>query len=1263
MANEIITANQDIDYIEKDYSSVVDALITYATVNYGSGTSANRLWTDFNADSFSRTWLEIVAYVSDVLFFYLDNQATQSYLQTATIRSAVEDIAAQFGYVPATNTSASGVATFTTTGAGTIPKGFKVAATNGAEFYLTAAITASGAQEIDGNVIQGEEVVDTFVAEGLQNEEFDLSKEDIIVDQSNSSTSLISPVLTVNGNEYTLVNTFIWQNGTDTDAITDSLGNVIGGGGRVYDLKERDSGIPYIMFGDGEFGRKLVSGDTISITYRNGGGSIGNISKDTLTTLVDSNIIVSSVTNNADFSGGADEQSINRLRELIPASLRTLERAVAEQDYSDILKANFNEVFDASTEQNKKDPGVDLNVYVIPSGSGIASITDNVVLYNQLVDFLNRRKMVTVQYSILDAYGIDFIIELEIFVGSTISRSTTVESINTALKSFFDLDTGGSDGSGMGFAKQVLLKDIMDVIEDVDGITRFEIKKLTYRPRIAEDIVSDLTSYHNSDVTIFNNVSESEWLNVASGALSETPNVVLFNNNSSPRVAFSYSSVTGVLQYANPVDLALVAPGDFFRDTSDANWPILGVDTINYNLTLDDGLGVDDAAPTTDDHGSIRNGSTEYEAFKCFKKTISTTTNLAVNSITDNNLDLALISGTCVSLDDNLVLDNSKVLIQDEYATGDYYFIDAADNIWSIVSNESNTITTGPNAINDSAIMAVVAGNYDVVKNLTGYQVVFNENIFDVQYNTKDTLFSVSAQFSQIGTIGDTFDIVEVQDNIGVLGESLDLLSTSIGGSGETIIKLNSSPNLIGISSEWSVIDSSGQIFNVVGVDDRQQPLELYSSSNKSASFLLEGSGAGNQVGQGFKVSETGAYAAVNLYLRREGNIQGSLILRVLSDNGTGVPDLGSVLATSVPVNVINVATASKGIDSIAVDGTVFDKVTFTFAVPPTLTAGSPYHIALEGDGTYDGLETSNIVIMADPTVNYTYNSGTGVITYVSTVDLSTVLPGHYFEDDDGDLFLIISVDDAGDELVISDNEINFTAGNNSRIIQNDRVLVGIDNSSPTYQSAVLFSNSGLESFSYVSGTGVVTYGGVVDLSSAEAGNFFKDGAGNIFKILSVDDPSDEVTLDTGLTINNTVNDSSDGSIVESGGLTSYDGFIWTYVSPDSDAVFTVEGTKTITVDSNLTPELGTGAIVSKRYYDDSNEVSFILGLSEGVPTSASDANAAGQGTVSGEPNSSLDTFTFRTSRIADDVINLRLNEVPQISTDDVNILIFGGVE
>lgn len=1301
-SNTSLSANIDIDYVAKDFDSVVDALTTFATVNYGSGTSANRLWTDFNADSFSRTWLELVAYVSDLLFFYFDNQATQSYLQTATIRSAVENIAKQFGFTPASSTSSSGVATFTVSGAGTIPRGFRVQASNGEQFFVTNPIIATAAGEVSGSVLQGIIRTEQFVAEGLQNEEFNLVGPNVIRDLDNEIPQDISPQITVDGNTYDLVESFIRQTGEDSAVIRDSLDNIVGGGGRAFTLSERPNGTPFIRFGDGIFGRKLQPGELMTITYRTGGGTVGNIAQDTLTTVLDSSLIITSVTNNADFSGGADEQSIEELRELIPASLRTLDRAVAEQDYSDILTTTFTEVFDASTAANNDDPGIDLNIFVVPQGVGITSITDNAPLKNRLESYIDRRKMVTVQFQILDAFGIDSLVGLEVFITDTASKTTVTQAINDALLSFFSLTTGGPEGSGIGFSADILLKDISDLLEIISGVTRYEIKKLSYRPRIDKQIVGLTSDYNVSEVTIFPNVQEREWLVGASGAVTGSGGTVLYDNT--PLTTYSYNQSTGELTYTFPVDLTQVASGDLFRtgageeeetdllcsafasisdgqyvtvnaatnstryafylDTTGGNLTIpvvpghtlvqvdisgditdidvattlaasingeadffadnaggttntisvqniaigetddavnvdiggvfavtvtqqgtnavvdvaiLGVGITNSTLFLPEGLFISDTV-TISDHGSIRQGATTSETFKVFKKILATTTNLSVDSITDTNLDLSIVRSTGTSLSPRVLIDNTRVFVKDEYATGEFYLVDSQDSIWEIESNESNTFTTSITAVNDAGITQVASGDYRIVTKLTSSQVIFSGNIFNIQYNTDITLFSTGAQFSQIGTIGDAFEISDQQVNTGVLGAGLDLIFYD-AGTGK--IRLNSSPNLVGITSEYILIDSSGQIFNVTGIDNRALPSVSYILANKSNDFTLKGAGLGSQVAQGFKVTETDTYPVVSFDLKREGNAIGNLSARIVADDGFGLPDLGTTIATSESINLTTI------------DDSSFNNIVFSFATPPSLTAATQYHLVLNADASYASTQTDGVVA---------------------------------------------------------------------------------------------FDNTGLESFTYNPTTGDVVYGGVVSLTNVEAGHFFQDGAGALFKILSVDDGADTLTLADSLTVNTTVATSDDGAVIindrilvsiddtapsyADGEYSHFDGVLWSNSSSGPSqlptltvATFSIEGTKSITIESNLTPVLGVGATITKRYYDDENEISFALGLSQGIITSATDVNARGVGTVASVPNRNVDRFIFRTSRYADDIVNLRASEIPQLSVDDIELSIFGGVD
>jgi len=1175
----VTTANKNVDYTQKDFHSVVDAIISFANVNFGPGTSANRLWTNFNADSFSRNWLEIVAFVSDAFFFYFDNQATQTYLQTATVRSAIKNIAKQFGFTPASATSASGIVEFTVTGAGTINRGFRVQASNGTEFFLTSDVISIGAGTVTGTVLQGQLVNETFTAIGLQNEEMVLKGPNVITDTNDINPLDITPQVTVAGNSYTLVDSFIRHTGEDAPAITDSLGNVIGGGGRVFTIDERPSGKPFIKFGDGVFGRKLQPGESIIVEYRSGGGSVGNVPQQSVNTLVDVNSIVSAVTNNADFSGGADEQSIEQLRELIPASLRTLDRAVTEQDYSDILIANFSEVFTASTEANTSDPGVDLNVYVVPQGSGITNISDNLILKNRLSSFIDRRKMVTIQFQIEDAFEVATLISLEVFISGTASKTTVTRAINTALQDFFNLESGGSDGSGVKFAQPVLIKDISDIVESVEGVERFEIKRLTYSPRIQNNVIGLVTDYNASEVTVYPGVQEREWMLTASGSQDETIGTIIFNNDDS--TGFTYNSLTGEVTFTFPVDLTGISPGDQFRDGATMDFTILAVDTVNSIVTIPDSVTVNTTAGVGVG-GSIRNGNTSFESYKVFKKILATATNLSVNTITDNNLDLVQKRGVGSFLNGRTLLDNNNVFVPGEFATGQFYLVDSASNVWEILSNDSNTIFTSITAVNDASVAAVTPGEYKIVTKLAGQEILFNGSIFGIQYNTDITLVSTGAQFSQIGTIGDSFKISIQQTNVGRLGTDLDLI---VYDSTTGIIRLNGAPDLNGYSTEDILIDNTGQQFKIVGVDDIPKPSVVYSQTNFDTEYILQDSGAGSQMAQGFKVTDTDLYSVVSFYLKREGNILGNLTARIVADSG-GLPDLGNIIAVSEPVSVPSVSEIG------------YEKLFFGFVTPPTLSAATQYHIVLSGDAGYAASEQSGITIYSSSSDSFTYSPSTGIVQYTGTPDFSSVQAGHFWKDNSGALFKILEVDNTAHTITIADSLSPDDGGTNSAVIINDRILIGLDTSTPTFLDGEFSEFDGVSQWS-----------------------------------------------------NSTLGPSA-------GSFPDKDGVIFS----SADAVFSIEGTKSITVDSDLIPQLGAGATLSRRYYDDKNEISLVLGISAGSITSATDVNAYAIGTVASVPNRPVDNFVFRSSGFTDDIVNLRLNEIPQLAESDVSTTIFGGI-
>jgi hypothetical protein len=140
--------------------------------------------------------------------------------------------------------------------------------------------------------------------------------------------------------------------------------------------------------------------------------------------------------------------------------------------------------------------------------------------------------------------------------------------------------------------------------------------------------------------------------------------------------------------------------------------------------------------------------------------------------------------------------------------------------------------------------------------------------------------------------------------------------------------------------------------------------------------------------------------------------------------------------------------------------------------------------------------------------------------------------------------------------------------------------------------------------------------------------------------------------------------------------MLSYDGATWTTYSPDSDLIFSVRlasdtlliVAKTDEGGNQVLPQLsvasGIDSSLGKRYYSDDGEVSFLIASvsPNSFIVGASDVDLYGRGTVEGNANVRVDQFIFRTSKIEDDVTNLRENEIPVLNQDDLKINLLGGV-
>jgi hypothetical protein len=98
--------NVPINYSARDFASIKESLVQHAKRYYPES------FRDFNEAGFGSLMLDTVSYVGDILSFYLDYQANESFLDTAIEFNNVEKMARQMGFKDTETPTSHGIATF-----------------------------------------------------------------------------------------------------------------------------------------------------------------------------------------------------------------------------------------------------------------------------------------------------------------------------------------------------------------------------------------------------------------------------------------------------------------------------------------------------------------------------------------------------------------------------------------------------------------------------------------------------------------------------------------------------------------------------------------------------------------------------------------------------------------------------------------------------------------------------------------------------------------------------------------------------------------------------------------------------------------------------------------------------------------------------------------------------------------------------------------------------------------------------------------------
>ena len=88
------TQDKDVKYLNKDFNTFKDQLLNFAETYYPE------TFNDFSEGSPGLMFIEMAAYVGDVLSFYTDKQLQETFLNLAQDRENLFNIAYTMGYKP-----------------------------------------------------------------------------------------------------------------------------------------------------------------------------------------------------------------------------------------------------------------------------------------------------------------------------------------------------------------------------------------------------------------------------------------------------------------------------------------------------------------------------------------------------------------------------------------------------------------------------------------------------------------------------------------------------------------------------------------------------------------------------------------------------------------------------------------------------------------------------------------------------------------------------------------------------------------------------------------------------------------------------------------------------------------------------------------------------------------------------------------------------------------------------------------------------------
>jgi Baseplate J-like protein len=231
-----------------------------------------------------------------------------------------------------------------------------------------------------------------------------------------------------------------------------------------------------ILFGDDRNARVPPAGpDNVRIAaYRSGGGLTGNVSAGAVSQLL-SGVVAQGVTNPRAAEGGADVETLSAVNDRGPQVIRHRGRSLSAQDYEALaLEASpavaVARALPATHPNGRPAPGW-VTVIIVPHAIE-AEPQPSYGLRTKVREFLALRAPAGIgaHIAVIGPTYLPIGIETVLAPASRSEAGLVVERAHRALAAFLHPLTGGPDGDGWRFGRDVYLSDVASVLEALEAV-------------------------------------------------------------------------------------------------------------------------------------------------------------------------------------------------------------------------------------------------------------------------------------------------------------------------------------------------------------------------------------------------------------------------------------------------------------------------------------------------------------------------------------------------------------------------------------------------------------------------------------------------------------------------------------------------------------------------------------------------------------------------------------------------------------------------